>query len=519
MSKTYNILLYTLLFVSGPYLLAQESKDTSLLEIEQPKRLEIDLGPHDDYFTVYTMKDQGIVMFRELEDDKNYKEDTWEIIHVDTSLEIKSTRNYTIDARSELNGYEIRGNYLYLLYRMGPYQKDDFRILKIEMNSGDVNEYDIKQIVPITLSEFTIVGNAALLGGYVNYRPALIHFDLKEQKIKVLPGIYRNNSELLELNVDESKNTFNVILTERTRDRRSTLGIKSFNQAGELLANFQLEPKANSNLLYGRSTKFDDEHQMVIGTYAVKKSSYARGLYIAKFDAEGQQEITYFNFGDLKNFFSYMKARREARIKQKIERRKIEGKKLRFNYRFLVHNLIEEQDGKYLMIGEAFYPKYNTNTYNSYFGGYYSRGAGRYQRNLAFEGFKYTHAIVIAFDKSGNLLYDNSFEINDVLSYDLDQFVNVSVEDDRMVLLYIYENVIRSKLIQGDEVLEGKSFNEIALTFEEDVAKTPDSEFGGLELWYDNKFFAYGVQKIKNLSSQNVKMNREVFFLNKIQYK
>ncbi|MGI9541639.1 MAG: hypothetical protein ACR2MX_00185, partial [Cyclobacteriaceae bacterium] len=228
---------------------------------------------------------------------------------------------------------------------------------------------------------------------------------------------------------------------------------------------------------------------------------------------------TYFNFADLQNFFSYMRAKREARIKKKIERRKIEGKKLRFNYRFLVHNLIEDDDGKYLMIGEAFYPKYNSNNYGSYFGGGFVRGAGRYQRNLAFEGFKYTHAVVIAFDRSGKLLYDNSFEINDVLSYDLEQFVNVSVEDDRLVLLYIYENVIRSKLVQADEVLEGKSFNEIALNFEEDVAKNPDSEFGGLELWYDNKFFAYGVQKIKNLTGQSVKLNREVFFVNKIQYR
>ena len=465
------------------------------------------------------MKDQGIVLFREIEKDDNFKEDTWEVIHVDTALNVKSTRNYTIDAKSDLNGYEIRDQYLYLLYRMGPYQKDDFKILKIEMNTGDVQHFDIKQIVPITLSEFTIVGNAALLGGYVNYRPALIHYDFGEQKIKVLPGIYRNNSELIEVNVNEENRTFNVILTEKTRDRRATVGVKSFNEKGELLTNFQLEPKPNTSLLYGRSTKFNNSHQMVIGTYAIKKSNYSRGIYIAKFDAEGQEDITYFNFADLQNFFSYMRAKREARIKKKIERRKIEGKKLRFNYRFLVHNLIEDDDGKYLMIGEAFYPKYNSNGYGGYFGGGFVRGAGRYQRNLAFEGFKYTHAVVIAFDKLGKLLYDNSFEINDVLSYDLEQFVNVSVEDDRLVLLYVYENVIRSKLVQADEVLEGKSFDEIALNFEEDVAKNPDSEFGGLELWYDNKFFAYGVQKIKNLTGQSVKLNREVFFVNKIQYK
>jgi hypothetical protein len=68
---------------------------------------------------------------------------------------------------------------------------------------------------------------------------------------------------------------------------------------------------------------------------------------------------------------------------------------------------------------------------------------------MAFEGYKYTHAVVFGFDRRGRLIWDNSFEINDVTSYTLDQFVHVSLSDEEMALLYMYENEIRTKVIEG----------------------------------------------------------------------
>ena len=116
------------------------------------------------------------------------------------------------------------------------------------------------------------------------------------------------------------------------------------------------------------------------------------------------------------------------------------------------------------------------------------------------------------------MLWDNSFEINDITSYDLKQYVEVDPQEDEIVLLYNYENVIRSKLIKDEEVVEGKSFDDINLKFGDDKIENNDSEFGGLESWYKDRFYAYGVQRIKNLKDSGVKLNRKVFFINKILY-
>lgn len=481
-------------------------------QINQPLRLEVELKGEDDSYMVMSMGEKGIVLFRELEYLPETRKKVWEVVRLDTVLQNVLTKNYYFDYNAELLGYEYRANHFYLLFRMGQYHKDDLKIIKINMDTGEDVHFDIIQIVPVNLTEFTVIGNAALLGGYVNYRPALIHYSFKTQKIKVLPGIYRNHSELIELNIDEETNTFAVLLTERTRENLSTISVKRFNAKGDLLQNTLLDPLPNSSILYGRITNFNNKHQFVVGTYSHKRSIYSRGIYIAQLDPYSEKpKITYFNYGDLKNFFSYMKAKRAARVKERVERRKVQGKKIRLNYRFMVHDIIKE-NGNFLMIGEAFYPKYGSGLY----GTGYSYGSGT--NYTAFEGYKYTHAVIIAFDSDGKLVYDNSFEINDVLSFQLDQLVSVNVQDHKIILLYNYEDVIRSKIIQGDEVLEGKAFNEIELAFEDDIVGNNNVEMGGLKKWYGDYFFAYGVQKIKNLRGSGIELNREVFYINKIVY-
>lgn len=107
-----------------------------------------------------------------------------------------------------------------------------------------------------------------------------------------------------------------------------------------------------------------------------------------------------------------------------------------------------------------------------------------------------------------------------MVSYTLDQFVHISISDEDMALLYMYEDEIRTKVIEGNEVLEGKTYNNLESSFEYDVVDgfTIRDDYGGLEKWYGGNLYAYGIHKIKNLKTEGVKLNREVFFINKIRY-
>jgi hypothetical protein len=120
--------------------------------------------------------------------------------------------------------------------------------------------------------------------------------------------------------------------------------------------------------------------------------------------------------------------------------------------------------------------------------------------------------VVMGFDQHGKLLWDNSFEINDVKTFTLEQFVKLEVQGDHIALLYLFDNELRTKIIQDDQVLEGKSFENIKMLFDKDVVKKEETAMSRLGYWYRDYFYAYGIQEITNAD----RGKRRVFFINKI---
>ena len=87
-----------------------------------------------------------------------------------------------------------------------------------------------------------------------------------------------------------------------------------------------------------------------------------------------------------------------------------------------------------------------------------------------------------------------------------------------MILMYLEENEIRSKVVERNEIVEGRTFSPVKLSYEEDELKTRDPSVEGIKKWYDETLFAFGEQNIKNTSGVGGKTTRKVFYINKIQY-
>ena len=124
----------------------------------------------------------------------------------------------------------------------------------------------------------------------------------------------------------------------------------------------------------------------------------------------------------------------------------------------------------------------------------------------------------MGFDDNGKLLCDNSFEINDVKTLTLEQFVKIDAKEDKIALHYLFNNEIRSKIIKDNTVLEGKTSDPIKLKLEDDVMKKNDTELSKLEYWYKDYFIAYGIQLVTNIHHGG-NSKRKVFFINKISYR
>jgi hypothetical protein len=494
-------------------------------QVQQPRRIEIEMGEDDNRFKVVSAEEEGLVAYREVRNTETRLERKWEIYHLDTLLEVVSQDYYFIDLRYVNIGYEYSNGYFYMLFQQNvDSPRADLYLLRVSLLNRTSETFLIRRDFPLEISFFEVVNDLVIFGGYSNSRPAVICYEFGRNQPLVLPGFYGERSELLQVETDDQLGVFSVLSAFRTPDGRRSITLKTFDDRTNILKNITLQPSNERSLLYGRAVSLSNDNSLVAGTFTRRRSDMSRGLFLARIAPDGQHVINYYNFADLKNFFSYMKARKQMKIQEKIERKKVRGKKIRFSYRLLVHDILE-RDNNFIMIGEAFYPKYSNAPLYGYGSGYYSTPYSY----MAFEGYKYTHAVVIGFDDRGRLLWDNSFEINDIISFNLEQYVHLIAGGDRSVLLYLYDNVIRSKIIEGTNVLEGKSFDDLRLNFQDDVISDEregpgswrgfrGSEFSGLRSWYGSNLYAFGTQKIKNLRDEGVKLNREVFFVNKISY-
>jgi hypothetical protein len=184
------------------------------------------------------------------------------------------------------------------------------------------------------------------------------------------------------------------------------------------------------------------------------------------------------------------------------------GKELSFNYQLLVHNIIKK-DSTYIMIAEAYYPEYHTVTYTSWENGIPTTNTVSY-----FDGYLYTNALVACFDEQGELLWDNSFEIMNILTYDLHERVKVLLDGDDIILTYSNAGNVASKIIRNNEVIEGKQETKIETYYDND--KVLNDYSSDMEYWYGNYFISYGYEKIKNNTQD--KSKRTVFYFNKMGF-
>lgn len=469
-------------------------------QMVQSAHVEIPLSEREnEYFSIISAEEAGVLLYRRARTEKF--QPGLEVIRMNNQLREMWRGFIPLERNILVPRAIIHQNHLYLLIENAFAPGANLQALSIDLTRGDFFLHKINNLIQFRPAKFAVTGQAILIGGHFNHRPIVLFYDMQSQKSKLLPGFLNEAGDLLQLNGNEDS-TIDVLIAGRNEEGRRCLWLRNYDSTGNLARTTIIKPGSAKHLIFGQVVKTPGDEQVVAGVYG-RTLEFSRGLFVSRVNASGEYETSYYNFADLQNFFRYMKVRHEKRVKDRIQRRKIKGRKVRFNYRLLVHDLIPFEN-KYLLVGEAFYPVYQNQPFTLYYGSNYSP---------IIEGYRYTHAVVVCFSKNGKLLWDNSFEINDIKSPDLRQYIKVCPAEERTVLLYLFENAMHSKIIKGEDVVEGK--NTEVLT--KDV-KAPETEWSRLEYWYEDHFYTYGVQHTWNQDAPGTK-GKKVFFISKIAYR
>ncbi len=495
----------------------KNKKDTSAI-LAQPMRLEIPIDDFRDDFEVVDGYEGGLLVVQNTNEPLD-NGDLWYFHLINKDLEKEWELNRIIDERAELIAFDYSIGFFFLLFEVNSRFRE-YKALVIDVNGENVLVHDFETPFEMDIHFFEALDNGILMIGRHNHRPVGLIYDLVGNKPQVLPGFYNHNEHVYDVVIDEKKRAFSVVLAERMRNGKYTNRIKTFTYDGLLVVENLIHPGEDLNIVDGTTTNFGSGIQYMVGTYSLKTSDYSSGIYISKFVNGQQRFIKPHNYGDFNNFFAYRGERAAKRIARRVARKKARGKKPRFNYQLFIHEVIQKGDLN-IIVAEAYYAKYASTR------SIYGRQAAYTNQQYAypstfqsFLGYKFTHAIIVAFDSNGNIVWDNSYRTNDITSFNLQESVAANIQGDKAVIAYLDDARIKTKVIQGNEVLEGKTYNPVKLMYQGDklTSTNRDLEIKGVRNWYSNYLFSYGAQRIKNKSLPRAERRRKVFYINKLEF-
>ena len=497
--------LFKLFFLTG-WLLASSA---ALAQLEQVKRIEFELGPQDNEdYEVLTLNADGVLVTRKRADSYAGMPLQWHFSKYDTDLNVRWETDLKV--KSSMRPLLTYHNAQYLYWLFGEVDTEKINILRLHLDTGDQELIEGELLAVSDVSHFKVLGNTAFVAGHYRDRAVVVRFDFFSRQSRVLPGLYVNHLEVSSLEVDETTNEVSVTVTT-TRRGRCQLTLRTFSYEGKLLHENALPGDDGRTLLSGKVVPLGSGESLLVGTYSANCSPDAQGVYVARTGPAQPNEaagpaVRYLEFSQFKNFFNYLKPSRRQRVMERIARKKDEGKEAHFRYLMLVHDLIPTEDG-FLLVAEAYFPQYrNASASLTPFG---RPGADR-----SLDGFRYTHALVGGFDKTGKLLWDNSFAMPDVLSYELEEQVQVTRQpNDRLVLAYPVDDKINTIVFRGSEVLREKEEHE--LVPKTGLQRILSTENTSLAAWYSQYFLAWGIQR---KAADRSSLPREVFYLDKLGY-
>ena len=450
-----------------------------------------------------------------------------------------------LESGFELMATDYEGQSVFLLFGGG--KNEYYQVVKVNVGPGFVENFFLQVLDKFQITEFKTLGYSVFLSGMVRDEPVFVYTNLANKQTKMLPSVAKSGSVIQAIEIDTTNRLVNVAYALR-RGKDVRLVARTYNEEGTQLAQVVVDPDEDYSLLNGRLFVLSDSTKLMIGTYGFRGmqsngSPTAQGIFISKI-TDGEVDFTqYHSFTDFQNFFKYMDPKQQARMEDRIKRKKERGDDLKLNCRVLVHDVIQK-DGNFILVGEIYNPEYRYNNnspfgFNNGFGGpmspfggfggynpFYSPwglrnpyfgnpwyGTGRFNNNnQIFDGYTYTHAVVAGFDQKGELIWDNSLPFENVRTSELKEKIKVKVNtDSTMSLFYSNNGNIKSKIVKGNEVVEGLSNMSIGTLDANDKVRSTNTD--DVEFWYDNHYLAWGYQRIAGEDGR-----RSVFYLSKIAF-
>lgn len=487
-------------------------------QIDYTKRIEFEIDNGYCQEKIIDFGDAGFVLSTK-KDESIQGQTEWNFELYNTNLELVKEEKLLLDnklVRQEIHSNE---NQLHALFIT---KKGEYALVTIEVPSLTITRTEGVLPKKIRIAEMTALQDYTFIKASIKGAPYLVSINWKSGKQKHIPvqtdNVKPKNTQLIGFQTLPQSNELFVYVKAITDKRSSSFYVFRLNTDGEKDMQIELSKDMSKNIVSATASKLSEQKYIFTGTYSTKSTSASEGMFFCQIDQKRLSFINYYNFLDLENFLNYLPERKKEKIEKKKDRKEDRGKDYAINYRIAPHKIIQLDDG-YIMLGEAYYTTYRTQTYTttSMVNGVATTQVHTMQ---VFDGYQYTHAVLARFDLEGIMVWDQVFELWSAYKpFSVKKFISIAEQNQNSLkLAFASRNRIYSKEIDyAGVVVNDSESDEIQTGYEGDESK---KSFTNISYWYDNYFLAFGTQKIKNKDKDDdVKRKRKVYFVSKIEYK
>jgi len=506
-------------------------------QLTQPHRYEKLQKGSDELFTLISLKEEGLALFRELNKYKNSNK-IWELILLDTALQEKKNLEIEIKDRYKMVGYECTPGHLYFLFRTGETSKNDFELIDIDLTGSEAGRYQFKPDLDFKLTHFSRVGTNFIFGGYVNNEPAVILFEQPNNHIRVIPGFFQKDTELVDLRMNQNQ-TFNTVLIDRGSKENRKLVFRTFDQSGKQLLEDIVPIDEQKSLQTGITSILEREDLVILGTWGERNSKQSIGFYFLTVDPFNEQQIRYIDFGQLEHYLDFLNPKRAERLKINSQNDAAAGRIPNYTTYVMPFKLTEYKDG-FLLLAEVYNPISNMNPYysnpyyynpyyspyglNPYSQGFYYPGMNRMYRPYTYgnnaknvDEIRTTETAILSFDAKGKVIWDHSIKLDEMKMPGIEQVADFCLVGDRVYFIYKKESELKVKTIVLADEVATEVTEKIKTPEPEDEIRSEKEFEGGVRQWVDNSFFIWGYHTIRNATKED--RVRDVFYINKVVVK
>ncbi len=501
-------------------------------QVEQEARYEREYKNNDPDFIIIPMGEHGLSL---IQDKDQYREGKklWELICLNSDLKETWSLELEIEARLRLVGYDYKDELIYVLFRTSEHEASDLNLFTIQAKTQEVKRYSIKQELTFKVTHFEVLRRAIVLGGYVSNDPAVLIYDLDTENLKIVPGFFMTETELLDLRIN-SNNTFNTLIIDRKAKDKKRLMLKTFDVTGAMLLDDIIEIDGKRSILSGITSTLKNDELLITGTWTVGTSKQASGVYTVLADPFTDQAIKFYDFGSLEHFLEYQSPKRTVKLKQKSSQAKKTGLIPDFKaYASVIR--MEEHTGEFALLTEVYQPSSNFNS-TPYWSGftspyYYGGGYSPYGYNPFMSRYynppyqynngpsqvgetKVLYSALLLFDLKGNLINDYGLVLEEKKANGLEQTTDFIFDNDNIAIVYKKEK----EILISQHTPDGSTLDTLQTTLQKagEIVRS-DSENGYVRFWYQNHMYSWGYQRIKDQEKQSEDPNRHVFYINKIR--